>query len=45
MKMCSTESMLVANGSLPGPVIQVHKGDTVYVNVHNEGDYGVTVHW
>uniref|UniRef100_A0A7N2LHP3 Plastocyanin-like domain-containing protein n=1 Tax=Quercus lobata TaxID=97700 RepID=A0A7N2LHP3_QUELO len=44
-KMCSTESMLVANGSLPGPVIQVHKGDTVYVNVHNEGYYGVTVHW
>ena len=44
-KMCSTESMLVANGSFPGPVIQVHKGDTVYVNVHNEGYYGVTLHW
>lgn len=37
--------MLVVNGSFPGPVIQVHKGDTAYVNVHNEGNYGVTIHW
>ncbi|XP_062160107.1 laccase-21-like isoform X2 [Alnus glutinosa] len=37
--------MLVVNDSFPGPVIQVHKGDTVYVNVHNQGYYGVTLHW
>lgn len=37
--------MLVVNDSFPGPVIRVHKGDTVFVNVHNEGYYGVTIHW
>ncbi|XP_062160106.1 laccase-14-like isoform X1 [Alnus glutinosa] len=44
-RLCNTKSMLVVNDSFPGPVIQVHKGDTVYVNVHNQGYYGVTLHW
>ncbi|KAG7942869.1 hypothetical protein I3843_15G008600 [Carya illinoinensis] len=44
-RLCSTKSMLVVNGSFPGPVIRVHKGDTVFVNVHNQGYYGVTIHW
>ncbi|KAM7266468.1 hypothetical protein ACFE04_004365 [Oxalis oulophora] len=37
--------MLVANNSFPGPELRVHKGDTAFVNVHNQGDYGVTIHW
>ncbi|KAK7857174.1 laccase-15 [Quercus suber] len=44
-KLCNTSRMLVVNGSIPGPVIRVHKGDTMYVNVHNHGHYGVTIHW
>lgn len=44
-RLCSSKSLLVVNESLPGPVIRVTKGDTVYVNVHNQGDYGVTIHW
>ncbi|XP_050269251.1 laccase-14-like isoform X1 [Quercus robur] len=44
-RLCSTETMLAVNGSIPGPVIRVHKGDTMYVNVHNQGYYGVTIHW
>ncbi|KAM3759949.1 hypothetical protein ACB098_01G158200 [Castanea mollissima] len=44
-KLCNTSRMLVVNGSIPGPVIRVHKGDTMYVNVHNHGYYGVTIHW
>ncbi|PRQ24593.1 putative laccase [Rosa chinensis] len=44
-RLCNTKSMLVVNGSFPGPVIRVQKGDTVFVNVHNQGDYGVTIHW
>ncbi|KAE8100334.1 hypothetical protein FH972_018241 [Carpinus fangiana] len=44
-RLCSTKSMLVVNGSFPGPVIRVNKGDTVYVNVHNQGSYGLTIHW
>ncbi|XP_059455381.1 laccase-15-like [Corylus avellana] len=44
-RLCSTKSMLTVNGSFPGPKIQVYRGDTVYVNVHNQGLYGVTIHW
>ena len=31
--------------SFPGPIIRVHKGDTAFVTVHNQGKYGVTIHW
>ncbi|KAA8538002.1 hypothetical protein F0562_027418 [Nyssa sinensis] len=44
-RLCTTRSLLVVNGSLPGPEIRVHKGDTVHVNVYNQGNYGVTLHW
>ncbi|KAK4777914.1 hypothetical protein SAY87_018101 [Trapa incisa] len=44
-RLCSTKSMLVVNESFPGPVIRVQKGDTVFINVHNQGDYGFTIHW
>ncbi|XP_037497852.1 putative laccase-9 [Jatropha curcas] len=37
--------MLTVNDSFPGPVLTVKKGDLVYVNVHNQGTYGVTIHW
>ncbi|XP_030511780.1 putative laccase-9 [Rhodamnia argentea] len=42
---CTTMSLLTVNGSFPGPVIRVRKGDLVFVHVHNQGDYGVTLHW
>ncbi|KAM1242493.1 hypothetical protein ACFX2G_034840 [Malus domestica] len=44
-KLCSTKSAFTVNDSFPGPVIQAQKGDTVYVNVYNQGRYGVTMHW
>ncbi|KAA8522552.1 hypothetical protein F0562_013087 [Nyssa sinensis] len=44
-KLCSSKSMLTVNDSFPGPVINVRKGDTAFVNVHNHGNYGVTLHW
>ncbi|XP_030461528.2 putative laccase-9 [Syzygium oleosum] len=44
-RMCVTKSMLTVNESFPGPTLYVRKGDTVYVNVINEGYYGVTIHW
>jgi laccase len=44
-RLCSTKSMLTVNDSFPGPEIHVHKGDTVFVNVHNQGTYGITIHW
>ncbi|XP_044510531.1 laccase-14-like [Mangifera indica] len=44
-RMCSTKSMLTVNGSFPGPTIVARKGETVFVNVINQGTYGVTIHW
>ncbi|KAJ0024434.1 hypothetical protein Pint_07810 [Pistacia integerrima] len=44
-KMCSTKRMLTVNGSFPGPTIQARKGDTMFINVINQGTYGVTIHW
>lgn len=35
----------MVNDSMPGPTIYVHRGDTVYVNVTNQGYFGVTLHW
>ncbi|CAN0905239.1 Putative laccase-9 [Linum grandiflorum] len=37
--------MLSVNGSFPGPTIKVRRGDTAFVNVHNQGSYGLTIHW
>ncbi|XP_010062034.2 putative laccase-9 [Eucalyptus grandis] len=42
---CTSWRLLLVNDSFPGPTIEVHKGDLVFVNVHNQGDYGVTLHW
>ncbi|KAK8527548.1 hypothetical protein V6N12_054754 [Hibiscus sabdariffa] len=44
-RLCNTKTMLVVNDSYPGPEIRVHRGDTVFVNVHNQGSYGFTIHW
>ncbi|KAK3432327.1 hypothetical protein EUGRSUZ_E04221 [Eucalyptus grandis] len=43
--LCGTnQTVLTVNGLFPGPQIQAHQGDTIYVNVTNTGPYGVTIH-
>ncbi|KAF8038694.1 hypothetical protein BT93_B1286 [Corymbia citriodora subsp. variegata] len=42
---CTSTTILVVNDSLPGPTIRVQKGDLMYVEVHNQGLYGITLHW
>ncbi|KAG6625868.1 hypothetical protein I3843_15G007700 [Carya illinoinensis] len=44
-RLCTTKSMFTVNGQWPGPTIHVRKGDRAFVNVHNNGEYGVTIHW
>ncbi|WCJ43275.1 laccase 14 [Euphorbia peplus] len=44
-RLCNTKTVMVVNESLPGPVIYVNKGDTLYVNVHNQAAYKLTIHW
>ena len=32
------------NDNFSGPTILVHKGDTIFVHVHNHGKYGITIY-
>ncbi|KAK7846873.1 laccase-14 [Quercus suber] len=29
----------------PGPALHVHQGDTIFVDVHNQGSFNITIHW
>ncbi|KAI4389105.1 hypothetical protein MLD38_001367 [Melastoma candidum] len=44
-RLCETKPIMTVNESFPGPVIRARRGDKVFVNVHNQGDYGLTLHW
>ncbi|KAE8684373.1 Ribonuclease H protein [Hibiscus syriacus] len=44
-KLCSTKTALTVNGSFPGPEVRVRRDDTVYVNVHNQGRFAVSIVW
>ncbi|KAM0018453.1 putative laccase [Helianthus debilis subsp. tardiflorus] len=44
-RLCETKSILTVNGQFPGPTLYVRKGDTIYVKVHNNGRYNITIHW
>ncbi|KAG7942871.1 hypothetical protein I3843_15G008800 [Carya illinoinensis] len=44
-RLCSTKNILTVNGKFPGPTLQVRKGETIVVDVHNKGDYNITIHW
>ncbi|RDX69552.1 Laccase-21, partial [Mucuna pruriens] len=44
-RLCSTKSILTVNGNFPGPTIRVHRGETIFVNVYNKGNFNITLHW
>lgn len=44
-RLCHTKKILTVNGKFPGPTIRVHKGETIFVKVHNKGKYNITLHW
>ncbi|KAI0530665.1 hypothetical protein KFK09_000212 [Dendrobium nobile] len=44
-RLCQTKKILTVNGQFPGPTLIVQKGDTILVNVHNQADYNITIHW
>ncbi|WCJ44012.1 laccase 14 [Euphorbia peplus] len=44
-RLCDTKKAMVVNESIPGPVLYVNKGDTAYINVINNGETKVTIHW
>uniref|UniRef100_A0A0E0HL65 Laccase n=1 Tax=Oryza nivara TaxID=4536 RepID=A0A0E0HL65_ORYNI len=44
-RLCHEKSILTVNGQFPGPTIYARKGDLVIVNVHNNGNKNITIHW
>ncbi|KAJ0732911.1 putative laccase [Helianthus annuus] len=44
-RLCSTKSILTVNGLFPGPTITARRGDTVIVDVINNGNHNITIHW
>ncbi|KAI3496834.1 hypothetical protein L1887_39212 [Cichorium endivia] len=44
-RLCATKNILTINEQFPGPTLYVHEGDTIYVKVHNNGRYNITIHW
>ncbi|KAF2913751.1 hypothetical protein DAI22_10g110201 [Oryza sativa Japonica Group] len=44
-RLCHKKSILTVNGQFPGPTIYARKGDLVIVNVHNNGNKNITIHW
>ncbi|XP_040968027.1 laccase-15 [Gossypium hirsutum] len=44
-RLCSTKKILTVNGQFPGPTIEAQHGDTIYVNVYNQGKQNITIHW
>ncbi|KAG5550375.1 hypothetical protein RHGRI_015361 [Rhododendron griersonianum] len=44
-RLCKQQVINAVNGSLPGPTIQVHEGDTVIIHVFNKCPYNLTIHW
>ncbi|PIN24862.1 Multicopper oxidase [Handroanthus impetiginosus] len=44
-RLCRDQVITAVNGSLPGPNILVHEGDTLVVHVFNKSPYNLTIHW
>lgn len=44
-KLCESRVITAVNGSLPGPTIRVHEGDTLVVHVFNKSPYDLSIHW
>lgn len=43
--LCKEEVIVAVNGKLPGPIIRVHEGDTLIVQVKNRSPYNISIHW
>ncbi|KAL8058353.1 hypothetical protein ABFX02_03G012400 [Erythranthe guttata] len=44
-RLCTNKTMLTINGQFPGPTIYARKGDLVIVDVYNQADHNITIHW
>ncbi|XP_022684582.1 laccase-21 [Setaria italica] len=44
-RLCHETTILAVNDQFPGPTIYARKGDVVVVNVYNQGNKNITLHW
>ena len=44
-RLCTTKALLTVNGQYPGPAIVAREGDRVVVNVTNNVQNNVSIHW
>ncbi|KAL2926724.1 Laccase-22 [Bienertia sinuspersici] len=44
-KLCTTKPIATVNGKFPGPTLHAREGDNVLVNVINNINHNVTIHW
>lgn len=44
-RLCNAHNIITVNGQYPGPTLEVKNGDTLVINVVNQGRYNVTLHW
>lgn len=44
-RLCHAKPIVTVNGMFPGPTIYVREGDRVLVNVTNNAQYNMSIHW
>ncbi|KAI8025486.1 Laccase-2 [Camellia lanceoleosa] len=44
-RLCHSKPIVTVNGMFPGPTIYVREGDRVLVNVTNNAQYNMSIHW
>ncbi|CAL4967006.1 unnamed protein product [Urochloa decumbens] len=44
-RLCHEKTILAVNGQFPAPTIYARSGDVVVVNVYNQGNKNITLHW
>ncbi|KAK1322459.1 Laccase-11 [Acorus calamus] len=44
-RLCHAKPIVTVNGKFPGPTIYVTEGDSVIINVTNNAQYNMSIHW
>ncbi|KAL3514023.1 hypothetical protein ACH5RR_026740 [Cinchona calisaya] len=44
-RLCCTKNILTVNGKFPGPTLYALRGETIIIDVINEGGDNITLHW
>ncbi|KAL1536234.1 laccase [Salvia divinorum] len=44
-RLCTKKAMLTINGHFPGPTLYARKGDLIILDIVNQADKNITIHW